>query len=495
MADNLKAKTINALSWSFLDSAGARGVQFIIGIILARLLIPEQYGLIAMLSIFIAIAQSFIDSGFGSALIQKQDASHLDECSIFFFNIMLGFLAAGMLCLAAPWIASFYRTPVLVPLTRALSLNLIVNSFGIVQSALLSKRIKFKSLMRINLSALVVSGCIGVAAAYRGYGVWSLVAQSVSSTLVRTLLLWLSLSWRPSLLFSFNSLRTMFAFGSKLLFSGLLDQAYNNLLPVVIGKIYSAAELGLYTRAYSFQQLPVATVCDSIGRVTYPVFSTVQEDKPRLKHGVQKALTTLVMLNFPLMLGLAIVAKPLVLLLLTEKWLPCVPYLQLLCGLGLLYPLHVINLNVLMAQGRSDLFFRLEVLKKVLGVTLLALTYRWGISIMIVGQIAGSIICYFLNSYYTGKFLGYSIIEQLRDLSHCLALSTLMAGVVYMMNFVTISHQVLLAILQIASGAILYITLCWVTRLPSFVESLEMIKPRFKQFVAFSDRVQEFLSK
>ncbi|MBN2469070.1 MAG: MOP flippase family protein [Deltaproteobacteria bacterium] len=482
MTDNLKQTTIHGLFWSFFERIGQQGVQFVISVVLARLLMPEQFGLIVMLVIFMAVAQSFIDSGFGLALIQKQDANHLDECSIFYFNIVLGFVAAGLLCLAAPWIASFYNTPILVPLARVLSLNLIINAFGIVQTSLLTKHIEFKLQMKINLSSLVMSGSIGVTMAYAGYGVWSLVAQSISSTLVRTVLLWFFLRWRPSLLFSFDSLRTMFAFGSKLLFSGLLDRIYNNLLTVVIGKVYSATDLGFYARAYSLQQVPANTISESIARVIYPAFSTIQEDKPRLKRGVRKALTTLAMVNFPLMLGLAIVAKPLVLLLLTEKWLPCVPYLQLLCGLGLLYPLHVINLNVLVAQGRSDLFFRLEVLKKVLGVTLIALTYRWGISIMIVGQIVSSIICYFVNSYYTKQFLDYSLMKQLHDLIHSLILSLLMVGGVYLVNSVFISHQLLLLILQIVCGIVLYVTLCWLTRLPSFIESVEMIKPRFKQF-------------
>jgi O-antigen/teichoic acid export membrane protein len=481
MTDNLTRSTVKGLFWSFFERIGQQCVQLAISVILARLLVPEQFGLIAMLSLFMAVAQSFIDSGFGSALIQKQDANHLDECSIFYFNIVLGFFSAGLLCIAAPWIASFYQVPLLVPLTQALSFNLIINAFGIVQTALLTKNIEIKPQMKINLSALIVSGSIGVTMSYWGYGVWSLVVQSISSTLVRTGLLWLFIRWRPSFIFSFDSLRGMFSFGSKLLFSGLLEKIYNNLLPVIIGKVFSAADLGFYTRAYSLQQVPVNTISDSIARITYPVFSSIQEDKPRLKRGVQKALTTMVMVNFPLMSGLFIVAKPLVLLVLTEKWLPCVPYLQLLCCLGLLYPLHVINLNVLVAQGRSDLFFRLEVLKKVLGVALIVFTYRWGISIMIFGQILGSFICYFLNSYYTKKFLNYSLKEQIHDLFHSFILSLLMAGWVYIINYVPIFNQSVLLLLQIASGIALYATLCWLTRLPSFVESVEMIKPKFKQ--------------
>ncbi len=481
MAENLVHTTVHGFFWSFSERIGQQSIQFVIQIILARLLLPEQYGLIAMITIFMVVAQSFIDSGFGSALIQKQGASYLDECSIFYFNIALGFVAAALLFLAAPWIASFYNTPVLVPLTQALSLNLIINAFGIIQTTLLTKKINFKSQMKVNLAATIVSGCIGVIMAYSGFGVWSLVGLSLSSNLIRTVLLWVFMSWRPSLLFSFNSLRAMFSFGSKLLFSGLLESVYQNLIPMVIGKLFSAADLGYYSRAYSLQQYPSVNIAYPVGRVTFPVFSSVQEDKPRLKRGLRKALASLVMINFPLMIGLAVVAKPLVHLLLTDKWLPCVPYLQLLCVVGLLYPLHVINLNVLKAQGRSDLFFRLEVIKKILGVVLLACTFHWGISMMIVGQIVGSIIAYFLNSYYTWKLLDYSVIEQCRDFFHSLILSIVMAAGVYMINFLSISQQSLLLIVQIATGIILYALLCQLTKLPSFVESLEMIKPKLSQ--------------
>lgn len=479
--DNLKRTTTRGMFWSFFERIGEKGIQFVIFIILARLLLPEQFGLIAMLAIFIAIAQSFIDSGFGSALIQKKDANHLDECSIFYCNIVFGFVAAALLFFAAPWIASFYNAPILTRLTQALSLNLIINSFAIVQTALLTKHIEFKSQMTINLSALVISGGIGVTMAYFGYGVWSLVCQSLSSNLVRTILLWVMLKWRPALIFSITSLRTMFNFGSKLLFSGLIDRIYNNLLPVFIGKVFSAADLGFYSRAYSFQQVPVGTITDSVARVTYPAFCSIQDDKPRLKRGVQKALTIMVMLNFPLMFGLAIVAEPLVIFLLTEKWLPCVPYLQLLCGLGLIFPLHVINLNALQAQGRSDLFFRLEVIKKIIAVVLLFVTYRWGISMMIVGQIVCSILCYFLNSYYTGKFLHYSIIEQIIDLSHTFMISTLMAAMVYSIRYLSIPNQNILLFAQVATGIIFYIVLCRVTKLSSFMETMTMIKPKLKQ--------------
>ena len=480
MNDDIKRATTHGLFWSFFERIGQQGIQFIISIILARLLLPEQFGLIAMLTIFMAVAQSFVVSGFGSALIQKQDTNHLDECSIFYFNILVGFLVSGVLFLSAPWIAAFYQIPLLIPLTRVLSLNLIINAFGIIHTTLLTKRIDFKAQMKVSVIATVLSGSVGVAMAYRGYGVWSLVAQSIGSNLIRTAMLWYLLPWRPSWIFSLVSLRSMFSFGSKLLFSGLLDTIYNNLYLVVIGKMFSATDLGYYSRAYQTQQLPAENLSSTVGRVTFPVFSSMQDDKARLKRGTRKALTALVMVNFPTMVGLAVVAKPLVLVLLTEKWLPCVPYLQLLCVVGMLYPLHVINLNVLIAQGRSDLFFRLEILKKILVTVAIGLTWRWGITAMIYGQIVTSIVSYYMNSYYTGKLLSYPIAEQLKDCLPILGLASLMGCGVLLVRYIPLQNNYLLLFLQIIIGVVLYILFCSFARISSFLEIRSMAQEKYQ---------------
>jgi len=462
---------------NFLPRIGQQGIQFIISIILARLLLPKEFGLIAMLWVFIAIAQSLVNSGFGQALIQKQDAKYIDECSIFYFNILVGFLAAGLLCLSAPWIADFYKQPLLIVLTCVMSLNMIISSFGMVHGILLTKRMDFKTQLKVSVISTVVSGTIGVVMALKGFGVWSLVAQSLANSLFQTTFLWVFTTWRPSLVFSFNSLRGMFRFGSRLLASGLLDTVFQNIYIVVIGKIFSPADLGFYSRAKKFEELPVLNMSNVIGRVTFPVFSSIQDDKPHLKRGVRKALTTMVMINFPMMIGLAIVARPLVLLLLTEKWAPSIPYLQLLCVVGMLYPLHVINLNVLMAQGRSDLFFRLEILKKILVVIAIAITYRWGIIAMIYGQIATSCIAYILNSYYTGKMLDYPISEQIRDLLPSLAMASIMGGGVFVIHYAPLNRSALLVV-QIMAGAGLYAGLCYIFRISSFMEVVGIVKSK-----------------
>jgi len=478
MTVSLKHKTIGALFWSFFDRVGQNGMQFVIGIILARLLAPAEFGLIAMLTIFMAIAQSFIDSGFGSALIQKQDASHIDECSIFYFNILVGIVAAGMLCIAAPWVAEFYNAPILVPLTRILSLNLVINAFGLIQTSLLTKHIDFKLQLKVSLLATFFSGVIGIFMAYKGFGVWSLVAQSLSQNLFRTCLLWLVMSWRPSWTFSFKSLRNLFAFGSKLLFSGLLEIIFQNIYLVVIGKLFSPADLGFYSRAKMFSQLPVQNLSSSIGRVAYPVFSTIQHEKQRLREGVRKALSMITLLTFPLMIGLLVAAKPFVSILIGEVWLPCVPYLQLLCIVGIFYPLHAINLNVLNAQGRSDLFLKLQVIKKINTAIAIFITYRWGISVMIIGQIVTSVISYYLNCYFTGKLLDYPMHEQLQDLMPALITSSVMGIAIYALTLVKLPNDYILLFVQVILGVTLYICLCYFARVRAFVEVIEIIKPR-----------------
>lgn len=476
MSRSLKSKTLHGLFWSFFERVGQQGIQFIISIILARLLLPAQFGLIAMLTIFMAIAQTFINSGFGQALIQKKDATHIDECSIFYFNILVSFLAAGLLCLAAPWISAFYDQPLLTPLTRVLSLNLIINSFGLVQTTLLTRHIDFKTQLKVSVIATVLSGTIGVTMAFKGFGVWSLVAQSLSSNLFRTVLLWFFNTWRPSLVLSPRALRDMFGFGSRLLASGLSDTIFQNIYLMVIGRLFSATDLGFYSRAKGLQQTPVMSITVSIGRVTFPVFSSIQDDKTRLKRGVRKSLTTMVMVNFPLMVGLAIVAKPLVHVLLTDKWLPCVPYLQLFCAVGILIPLQSVNLHLLKAQGRADLFFRIEILKKALFVIAIAVTYRWGIEAMIYGQIVASFLAYYLNSYYTGKLLDYPITEQLQDILPTLGLASVMGFGVYMLKYSALTNQTALLLVQIISGIVIYTLLCRVFRLSSFMEVVEIIK-------------------
>ncbi len=477
----LKQKTFSALMWSAIERFSLQGIQFVVVIVLARLLVPKDFGLIGMLTLFIAIAQSFVNSGFGQALIQKQDANYIDECSIFYFNIMVGFFAAGILCFIAPWIAAFYNQPLLAPLTQVLSLNLIFNSFSLIQSTLLKKQINFKVLFKVGIGATLASGIIGIGMAYMGYGVWSLVAQSLSRTFMYTILLWFMTSWRPAWVLSLTSLRQMFGFGSRLLFAGIIDTIFVNIYIVVIGKLFSPSTLGYYTQAKQLQHLPVSNTCSVVSRVTFPLFSSMQNDKVKLKNNLRKALMSLVMIIFPMMIGMCVMAEPLICFIIGEKWLSSVPYLRLLCVIGVLWPLHVINLNVLNALGRSDLFLRLEILKKILIAFSISITYRWGVEAMLWGQIALSGVAYYLNSYYTNKFLNYSVAEQIKDFWPYLGATAVMGTVMWgSLLFLQSASAALSLLIGSIVGAIVYYFICNSFRLASFKEAQKLFRGKIR---------------
>lgn len=474
----LKSKTNRAAAWSFIEAVGLRGVQFVVGIILARLLLPEQFGLIGMLMIFMDVSQAFLDSGFGAALIQRQAVTKKDTSSIFYFNILVGVLTAGCLCGLAPYVSAFYRQPVLTPLLRVMSIVLVINAFGLVQSVLLIRAIDFKTQTKVSLIAIVASGIIGVGMAYQGFGVWSLAVQQIANAAFKTILLWIFSCWRPAWMFSLQSMRDMFSFGSKLLFSGLLNVVFNNIYSIVIGRLFSPAELGYFTRADNLQQLPSMTLSNVVGRIAFPVFSTIQDDPERVKRGMKKALTMLVLANFPMMIGLAVVARPLVVQLLTDKWLPCVPYLQLLCLVGLMFPLHLINLNVLQAMGRSDLFLRLEIIKKTMIALNVVITWRWGIMAMITGQVIVSLASYYLNAYYNKALLGYSIWEQIGDLYPYLAGAILMGGVAHAVSYLPIMNVLIVLLCQVTAGGVVYLLLCRAFRLSAYIELQQLVVSR-----------------
>ena len=479
MHSDLKLKTKRALVWSFLEAVGLRGVQFVIGVILARLLLPEQFGLIGMLAIFMAISQSLLSSGFGSALIQKKEVTREDTSSVFYFNVAISILLASLLCLAAPWVSAFYKEPVLTRLTQAMSMVIVINSFALIQTTMLTRNMNFKIQTKVSLIASIGSGGIGVVMAYRGFGVWSLVGQQISLALFRAGLLWILNTWRPGLIFSIQSLRQMFKFGSRVLVSGVLNQIFENIYHVVIGRFFNSTILGFYTRAKRMQDLPSLTLSTIVSRVTFPVFSSIQDDNVRLKRAFRKALALLVLINAPIMIGLAAVAKPLVLILLTEKWLPCVPYLQLLCVLGLLFPVHILNLNLLMAKGRSDLFLHLEIIKKVLVVLTILIVWRWGVIALICGQIAVSFIAFFLNTYYTGKLLGYNAMEQIRDIAVYYILAVIMGTGIYLLGVLPFTNDLLQLFAQVFAGAAVFLVLCILFRPSAFIEGWHEICQKF----------------
>jgi O-antigen/teichoic acid export membrane protein len=428
---SLKQKTVSGLMWSFAENIANQGTNFIIGIILARLLVPRDFGLVGMITIFIAVSQSFIDSGFSQALIRKKDCSQADYSTVFYFNLLVGVAFYLLLFFSAGAIGIFFHEPQLKLLVRVLGINLIISSLTIIQITQLTTRIDFKLQTRITVLFSIGSGVISIWMALHGFGVWSLVAKSLSQYALQSFFLWIWNGWRPSWLFDKRSFKEMYSFGAKLLVSGLIDTVFKNIYYLVIGKYFHAVELGYYTRADQFQNLPSQNLTGVIQRVSYPVLASIQEDAVKLKSAYKKLIKSSMLLSFILMFGLAAVAKPLVIALIGAKWMPCVIYLQMLCFVGVLYPLHALNLNMLKLQGRSDLVLHLEIFKKAFFIPMIVIGIIWGIKILILGMLAGSIFAYFLNSYWSGKLIGYSSLQQLRDIMPSFILASVMGIVVY----------------------------------------------------------------
>ena len=481
---NVRNKAISAVVWSAIERLSGQLIRFVIGIILARLLTPAEFGLIGMLAVFLAVTQVFVNCGFGEALIQKSNATHQDESSVFYFNVVLGILGTLVLYFAAPGIARFYGQPALVGLVQLLAVVVVINSFGVVQTMLLTKRIDFKTQVKISIFSTVASGAVAVAMAMKGFGVISLVAQYLIGDLLRVLLLWMLHGWRPSLSFSLASLRGMFPFGSRMFASGFLNAVFEEAYSVVIGKLYEPATLGLFTRARQLQQLPVGTLCGIVGRVSFPVFASIQQDKVLLKRGVKKALKGLAWINFPMMVGLAVTSRPLVLVLLTEKWVACVPFVQLLCVGGMLFPLSLIHLSALSAQGRSDLFLRLEIIKKVMIVLSIALTFRYGVEGLLVGSLVVNILSYFLNGYYSVRLIHYAWKEQIHDLLPYLGISAFMGACVWMVGLLPLGGDVSRLVVQVVTGFAVYSFCCWFWRVSSFVEGWTALSSRLPRWKA-----------
>lgn len=461
--------------WSLAENFGLQAMQLVISIVLARLLLPEQFGLMGMLALFTALAQSLLDSGFGSALIQKKDAGQLDACSVFYFNLLIGAVLTLLLCAAAPLIGGFYGAPILVPLTRFLALNIIANAFALVPSVILQKRMDFKALLKVTLFSVLISGTVGVGMALKGLGVWSLAMQSVLNTLIRAVLLMLISRWRPTPVFSVASLKSMFSFGSRMMLSGLLDTFFQNIYQPLIGKVYSAADVGYYGRAQTLQAAAIQPSGMALGRVMFPALAPIQDNRARLKHAVRKIISTAAFFHFPLMTGLFVVAGPLITLLLTDRWALSTRYFQLFCVVGLLYPLHVINLTILQATGRSDLFFRLEVIKKLLTVANLAIAFRWGITALLCGQVVVSIAAYFLNSHYSRRLIGYSTAQQFRDLWPFLLMSGLMAGAMHLVG-AAIGPALPRLLAQTLAGAGLYLGLAYICRRSTLADVVQLAR-------------------
>ena len=414
MPSDLKKKTAKGMLWSAVERFSTQGIQFLFGILLARLLTPNDYGMIAMLTIFIAVSQTFIDSGFGNALIRKPDRNEADKATVFFFNVFMAVACYGIIFLAAPFIAQFYKMPELTDILRILAISLIIQSFGSIQHLNLIIDLNFKVLAKVTFIGALTGGTAGLICAYNGLGVWSLVVQQMATTSCRVILFWVLVHWRPKTFFNKSSFKNMFGFGSKLLASGLLNTLYDNIYDLIIGKAFAAATLGNYSRASHFANFPSSNVTGIFQRVTYPVLSKIQDDPDKLRKGYLKFLNMATLVIFPLMIGLAALAKPFILLVLTDKWFDVILILQIICIAQMWYPVHAINLNILQVMGRSDLFLKLEIIKKIEGITVLCITLPFGIIAMCFGQWFNAIFGLVVNTYYSGKLLNAGLLPQIK---------------------------------------------------------------------------------
>jgi len=420
---NLKQKSIDAIIWNLIARYGTQFFSLIISIILARLLTPADYGLIGVVSVFFALALVFMKSGFGASFIQKKDADETDASTIFFFNIFISIFFYFIFWFTAPFIASFYKQDQLIILIRVTSVILIINSFGLMQITKLTKEVNFKKKTFISLVSTLIAGIVGIVSALNNFGVWSLVFQQITRSLVNVLGLWLFYNWKPSMVFSLTSLKTMFSFGSWILMSALLRTIFDNIYILTIGKFFPMAELGFYTKAKGYQKLVSTQPTMSISIVSFPVFSKLQDDKQALKNSLKKFITHTLFFIAPISALLIVISNSLILLVLTEKWLPMAPYFQLLLVAGFLFPLIKMNYSILNAQGKTKLNFNLNILKNLLRLINIIVMYRFGVIYIIYGEVLLSIITLFINGYYSKIFINYGMFEQLKDIYKTLLIS------------------------------------------------------------------------
>lgn len=477
----MKETVISSLIWKFLERLGTQGIQFVVSIILARLLLPSDYGVVTMIMVFTAISNAFIQAGFSTSLIQQKNSDELDYSSVFYTSFIIATLCYVILYIAAPVIADFYNMQQIKDILRVISLTLFFGALNSVQIAKLSKDMKFKNLFFSSLGAIIVSGTTGIVMAYLGFGAWALVAQQLSNIIVSTIILSFTSGWRPKLVYSLERVKVLFSYGWKIMCSSLIDTLYQNLYNLVIGKFYNSATLGNYNKGEQFPKLIAVNIDGAIGSVMLPAYAREQERKDKVKKMVRRAIVTSSLILFPLMFGLAAIAEPVVKLLLTDKWIGCVPYMQILCIVYALYPINTANLQAIKALGKSDYFLKLEIIKKIIGIIVLIFTVSHGVFVMAIGQVFVTILSTIINSFPNRKLLNYGYFEQIKDIFPNLFIAILMFIVVYIIGYLDFNNVFLLMLLQILVGAVFYMFLMSIFKLESYIYLLNIIKNKFKE--------------
>lgn len=474
--DNRK-KVFSNLIWRFMERGGSQAVSFVVSIVLARLLEPELYGSIALVLVITSILQVFVDSGMATALIQKKDTDDLDFSSVFYFNLAFCLLLYAGLFLAAPLIGRFYGDLSLVPVIRVLGMTIVVSGVKNVQQAYVAKTMQFRRFFFATLGGTLFSAAVGISMAYMGYGIWALVMQQLLNAAVNTAILWLTVGWKPQRCFSFRRLKALVAYGWKILVSALLDTVYLKLYQVVVGLKYTSSDLAFYNKGDQYPNLLVENINSSIDSVLLPVLSAEQDQREHVREMTRRAVKTSTYIMFPMMAGLALCAEPFVRLLLTDKWLPCVPYMQIFCMMYAFYPLHTANLNAIKAMGRSDIFLKLEIIKKLISTALLVAAVNFGVYAIALSQLLSCLIAMAVNAWPNRKLLGYSLFSQLRDILPAAALALVMGGAVWCVGLLGMG-DLLTLMLQILLGVLVYAALSALLKVDSFMYLLGFIKRR-----------------
>jgi teichuronic acid exporter len=472
---NLKGAASKGLFWSAIERFGSQGIQFVFGIMVTRILMPHDYGLVGMILIFIAIGQTLVDSGFGSALVWKKEPTPADYSTVFYFNISVSLILYLFFFLLAPIVANFYNEPELVNLIRVLSLNFIILSFSLIQQVVLQKKVDFRLLAIINIVGSLASGIVSICMAINGFGVWSIVFQILTKSFFTSLFLWIFNKWRPLFTFNWDSLRHLFGYGSKLSVAGLIYTIFQYLYFNIIGKLFPIASLGFYTRAVQLQEFPVKTIAGIFNRVVFPIFASIQNEEERLKNAYRKTLRTMVFFTFPILFGLIAVADQLIEVILTEKWLPASDYFKLLCLVGLFYSFQVLNGEILKTKGKSNWVLSLEIISKVILVVNIFITYRWGITAIIIGQMVTVLASCLLGSYYVWKLLNYTLWQQIKDIFIYFAISAVMYLIVYFISKL-ISNPTVALVMMTGAGFLFYLSAASIFKLEEIEEGKRLLK-------------------
>lgn len=478
MSKSLGEKSLTGIIWVAADKFGSGGINFLVNILLARLLAPDDFGLVTMVLVFYEISSAFVQSGFSAALVRQKEISEIDKSTTFIFNLVAAVVFYLILFVSAPAIAAFYAQAGLVLIVRVLALNLIISAFAVVQRATLTQRIDFKTLTKARLIGIFLSGGIGVYLAFQGFGVWALVAKMLSQSLIDTTTLWILNRWVPSLRFSWESFRRLFSFGSNILLAALLDKGFNNANKLIMGRFFAAAMLGYYTQATVFKNMVINNLFMTVQKVTYPVLAKLQDDKKRLKEGYRTFIKMTSFLVLPAMVIMGVLAESFLLVLVGEKWLPATPFLQLLCLAGVTYHFSVINLNVLLVLGRSDLSLRLEVIKKITIALAIIIGIQYGIYGLVIGEVVAAYINLGINTYYSERFLQYSLFDQIKDVLPTITFSGLIGGGLYLLDNGLFAQSLFHLLLGSGVAFGLFLSLHWLFRTSEMALIRKLIIPK-----------------